>query len=48
MLIDKFKVGLVAKGFTQIEGVDYDEIFFSSGEISLYWPSSSSSCSFRS
>ena len=27
MLIDKFKVGLVATGFTQIEGVDYDEIF---------------------
>jgi len=41
--IDKFKVRLVTKDFYQIEGIDYEETFFSCGEIfCLYLPAPSS------
>ena len=34
--IDKYKARLVAKGYTRMEGVDYEETFFSCGEVCLY------------
>ena len=44
--IDKFKARLVAKGFTQIEGADYKETFFSCRELCLYSPTPSHGCPF--
>jgi len=44
--IGTFRAHLVAKRFTQIEGVDYEETFLSCGENSLYSPTVSRGCPF--
>ena len=34
--IEKYKACLVAKGYSQVEGVDYVEIFFSSSQNDIH------------